>query len=116
MGRNLAHSRVVVLHMIREAFMRAALAELYIIGVALLITQVFERFLPDEDTFMTPIVVLSLLVLSVATMAYLFFGKPLEFGFDGEAGRGLRFLLATIASFAVLTAGVCALALLWPLF
>jgi len=99
-----------------KAFFRALGAELYIIGIVLLISQVFERFLPEEDTIMIPIMMLSLLVLSVVVMGYLFFAKPIELYLEGKAADGVRFLIRTVAYFAVLTAAVVALALLWRYF
>jgi hypothetical protein len=81
----------------------ALAAEIYIIGIVSLFTFVFPLFADEPDTIFAPITVLSILVLSVATMAYLFFFIPIREYLDGNKELAARFLLHTIGYFAVFT-------------
>jgi Na+/H+-dicarboxylate symporter len=89
----------------------ALAAELYIMIVVTVITRVMPRFAGEPDSVFAPITALSVLVLSVALMAYLFFSVPIREYLDGNKERAVRFLLKTIAYFAVCTvlAGLAAI-------
>ena len=94
---------MVLIDMKMRPFVRAALASAYI---ALLVSRIF--YLPKylgvvEDTLLVPITTLSLLVLSVATMAYLFFSQPLLLLVEGKTAEGITFFLQTLFSFAAIT-------------
>jgi len=56
------------------------------------------------DTFFAPVVFLSLLTLSVAVMAFLFFYAPLQLFIDGKKKEALDLFVKTVAIFAVFTA------------
>lgn len=56
-----------------------------------------------QDKFLTPVVVLLLLVLSAAITASLLFGQPVMWYVDGRKKQGLQLLGATLASLAGLT-------------
>ena len=56
-----------------------------------------------------PIAMLSLLVLSVSVMGYLFFFEPFKLYFDGKREEALNFFLKTVGVFAVITAFILAL-------
>ncbi len=86
-----------------KPFHHAILAELYIVTVALLISNA-ERFSGPEDNIMMPIAFLSLLVLSVSAMAFLFFYRPLALLIGGDVKAATRFFVGTWASFALITA------------
>lgn len=60
--------------------------------------------LPKEDTFLTPIVALSLLTLSAAVMGFVFFYQPFQMYFDGKKKHAIDLILKTIAGFGILTA------------
>ena len=60
------------------------------------------------DSVIIPVAVLSLLVLSVAMMSYLFFFQPVRLFFEGEHAAAGRFFLSTVAAFACITGAVFA--------
>jgi hypothetical protein len=53
---------------------------------------------------LAPIAVLSVLVLSVSVMAFLFFSEPVARLIAGDKAGAMRFFLATIGWFALLVA------------
>lgn len=55
------------------------------------------------DTFFAPIVVLSLLTLSVAVMAFLFFYQPLMLFIEGKKKEAVDLFAKTVGIFAALT-------------
>ena len=80
----------------------ALFAALYIAGIVSVIN-LFGTFLGDkpDNSFMAPIVMLSLLVLSASLMGYLFVGEPLRLYLDGQKKEALTFFWKTVGSFAV---------------
>ncbi len=94
----------------------ALLAALYIIGVVGIINRVFVYLAFLEDTLFLPLLMLGLLVLSVATMAYLFFARPLELCFEGRVAEGRVFFLYTLGAFATLVLGYVGALLAWYYF
>lgn len=77
----------------------AGAAALYIMGVVSGISTLSN--VPDENLgILIPIAVLSMLVLSVALMAYLFFYEPVRLLLDGRASEGLLFFGKTLGIFA----------------
>lgn len=56
------------------------------------------------DTFFAPIVVLSLLTLSVAVMAFLFFYQPLVLFIEGKKKDAVNLFVKTVGIFAAITA------------
>jgi hypothetical protein len=63
----------------------------------------------DVEVF-APFIILSLLVLSVATMAFLFFYQPLLFIIDRKHKEAVNYFMRVIGTFAVGTVVVIALA------
>ena len=61
------------------------------------------------DTAFAPVVFLSLLTLSVAVMACLFFYQPLQFFIAGKKKEAVDLFVKTVGVFAVFTALVLAL-------
>ena len=55
------------------------------------------------DTFFAPIVFLSLLTLSVAVMAFLFFYQPLMLFIEGKKKEAVNLFGKTVGIFAVMT-------------
>lgn len=60
----------------------------------------------SEDTVFAPMAMLSLLVLSVAIMGYLFFYTPLALFIAGKREEGIQFFGKTILFFALITSFV----------
>ena len=56
------------------------------------------------DTFFAPIVFLSVLTLSVAVMAFLFFYQPLQLFIDGKQKEAVNLFVKTVGVFAFITA------------
>lgn len=70
-------------------------------GITYLGTHVGNQF---ENTPLAPVAFLSLLVLSVATMGYLFFYEPVHLYMQGKPDHAVRFFLKTLGTFALFTA------------
>ncbi len=77
----------------------AGAAALYIAGIVTFIFYVLPQG-PDPDTIVMPLTMLSLLVLSVSVMAYLFFYKPVTLYVEGKKEEAVKFFLHTIGYFA----------------
>ncbi len=56
------------------------------------------------DTFFAPVVFLSLLTLSVAVMAFLFFYQPLMLFIEGKKKDAVNLFIKTVGIFAAITA------------
>jgi Ni,Fe-hydrogenase I cytochrome b subunit len=89
-----------MLDMLKNPYLRALLAALYIVGVVLLI-HAFAAFVPGEDTIFAPIVAISLLTLSVSVMAYLFFFEPLRLFLDGAQKEAATSFGKMVGAFAI---------------
>jgi hypothetical protein len=88
--------------MTKNPLHNATVAFLYIIGVVTFLRGVsfFSSGKPDNE-FFAPIGALSLLVLSVATMAYLFFYTPLALLLKSDKEAASRHFLLTLGYFAI---------------
>lgn len=86
----------------RNPYLNSICAEIYIIAVVWIMHRVSAPDTPD--TFVDPIAAISLFVLSVAVMGYLFFGEPLQLYLDGEKERSVTFFMQTVVGFAAITA------------
>ncbi len=96
--------------MTTNPYINAALASAYIVLVALGITTLGTLVGPDsDDTVLAPIAMLSLLVLSVAFMAFMFFYRPVALLLDGKRDEAVAFFARTLAAFALITAIVLAI-------
>lgn len=67
------------------------------------------QYAPKEDGFLTPVAMLMLLVLSVAIVGSLIFGRPIMWYVDGKKKDALKLLFWTLGIFFVLTVLVFAL-------
>jgi hypothetical protein len=65
-------------YMLKNPFVNALLAGGYIVGGVLVMSKIIEGISGVEDTIIIPMVMLSLLVLSVAVMGGLFFFEPIR--------------------------------------
>ncbi len=81
-------------------FAHAILAALYIASVVTILDRVLGGTEEGQLGILAPIAGLSLLVLSVAVMAYLFFYKPVTLYVEGAKKEAVTFFLTTLGSFA----------------
>ena len=84
-------------------YLNAFLASAYIWCIGLFFSLVAARNENTPDTFMAPIVMISLLVFSVATMAFLFFYRPATLLLEHKPREAVEFFLKTLATFGALT-------------
>lgn len=85
----------------KNPYLNSIYAEAYIVVIAFIIRHVGKPDTPDN--FFTPIVVLSLLVLSVAVMAYLFLGETVQLYLEGQKKQAISFFMKTVTGFAIIT-------------
>ena len=88
--------------MTNNPFKNALGAFIYICGVVTLINY-GSRFGGENESIIAPIAMLSLLVLSVSVMAYMFFLAPIRQYLDGKKEEAIQLLLKTMGSFALIT-------------
>jgi hypothetical protein len=98
--------------MTENPFKNAFLALAYIIILVSLLFLGSKMIGGDEESILYPISALSVLVLSVGVMAYLFFYKPVLMLLDGERERGVKLFLHTLGIFACATGVVLLVSLI----
>lgn len=87
--------------MLKNPLIHALAASGYII---LLVSAISLTEKPNTpDSFLTPIVMLSLFVLSASVMGYLFLYRPGELYFEGKRKEAMDFFLKTVGFFAGIT-------------
>ncbi len=91
--------------MSKNPIINAISASGYIILVVTVMNFVSHTLRNKPDTAFAPIAFLSLLTLSVAVMAYLFFYQPLQLFIKGKKKEGINLFVQTVGVFAVFTAG-----------
>ena len=96
--------------MTKNPYLNAICAGLYIVFVVLLITYGPVLVRDKPDTILAPMAILSLLVCSVAFMAYAFFFRPVVMYMEGQKREAVEFFTRTLATFAAMTAVVVAIA------
>lgn len=84
-------------------------ASVYIILVVSVMTVVTQPLRHKPDTFFAPVMVLFVLTLSVAVMAFLFFYQPLLLVIDGRKKDAVNLFVQTVGIFALITALVLVL-------
>ncbi len=89
--------------MTKNPLINAFSASVYIVLVITVMTFATNPLQNKPDTFFTPIVFLSLLTLSVAVMAFLFFYQPVVLLIDGKKKEAINLFTKTIGVFAVIT-------------
>ena len=82
----------------KNPFLYAITAALYIVVIVLIIN-VINLLLP-KDNIITPMVVLGLLVLSVATMGFLFLSEPIRLYIDNKKQEAFSFFVKIVGFFA----------------
>ncbi|MBM3261052.1 hypothetical protein FJY93_01400 [Candidatus Kaiserbacteria bacterium] len=76
-----------------------AIAYIVVLVTGIFLSTNFHGF--PQESFIYPMVMLSLLVLSVALMAYLFFYQPILMLLDGYREKAVKLFLQTIGIFAI---------------
>ena len=89
--------------MSKNPIINALSASAYIVLGVTIMTFVSQTLRNKPDTFFAPVVFLSLLTLSVAVMAYLFFYQPLLFFIEGKKKAAIDLFVKTVGIFAVFT-------------
>jgi hypothetical protein len=82
-------------------YLKATLAELYIIIIVLFIQHILPK--GPDNTILAPIAMLSLFVLSAVVMGYLFLSQPILLYLDGNRKAAALFFSKTIVTFAIIT-------------
>ncbi len=90
--------------MSKNPIINALSASTYIILGVIVMTFLTSPLKNKPDTFFAPIVFLSLLTLSVAVMAILFFYQPLMLFIGGKKKEAVNLFVKTVGFFAVFTA------------
>jgi predicted membrane channel-forming protein YqfA (hemolysin III family) len=90
--------------MSRNPIINALSASAYIILGVTVMTFVTQPLKNKPDTIFAPIVFLSLLTLSVAVMAFLFFYQPLQLFIEGKKKEAVDLFVKTVGIFAAFTA------------
>ena len=96
--------------MTRNPYINALIAGLYIVFIVLLITYGPTLVRDKPDNILAPMAMLSLLVVSVAFMAYAFFYQPLLLYLEGQKREAVQLFTKTLGTFAVITVVVVAIA------
>lgn len=86
----------------KSPYLNAAAAFAYILGIATFMQTVPEAYFDSIFPVLAISIILSLLVLSVALMGFLFFYRPLILFIEGKHAEALGFFLRTILSFIIL--------------
>ena len=89
--------------MTKNPFLNALSASGYIVIVVSVMTFLSQTQKNKPDTFLAPILALSLLTLSVTVMAYVFFYQPLQLFLEGRKKQAIDLFLQTVAIFAGIT-------------
>lgn len=90
--------------MTKNPIINALSASAYIFLVVSVMTFVTKPLRNKPDTFFAPIVFLSMLTLSVAVMAFLFFYQPTLLFIEGKKKEAVNIFVKTVGFFAAFTA------------
>jgi hypothetical protein len=89
-------------NVLKRAIINAGATAVYLTIVGLFMANANNLF-GKEDKFLTPVVVLLLLVLSASVTGSLLFGQPAMWYVDGRKKPALQLLGATLATLAIIT-------------
>lgn len=84
-------------------YLNALIASSYIWGIGLLLSHIARLHHDTPDTTMGSVTAISLVVCSVALMAFLFFYRPVALLIQGKQLEAAAFFLKTLGTFAALT-------------
>jgi hypothetical protein len=89
--------------MSKNPIINALSASAYIVLVVSIMTFVTQPLKNKPDTFFAPITFLSVLTLSVAVMAFLFFYQPLQLFIEGKKKEAVNLFVKTVGIFGAIT-------------
>ncbi len=92
--------------MSKNPLINALCTSAYIILIVAVMTFVTQPLKDKPDTFFAPITFLSVLTLSVAVMAFLFFYQPLLLFIEGKKKEAVNLFVKTVGIFAVITTAI----------
>lgn len=88
---------------VKQSVLFSSLAVLYIALVSTIMSNAERIVGQQEKGVIAPIIFLLLLVVSVATMGTLIFGKPIMLYMDGKKREAVAMVICTIGSLAIYT-------------
>lgn len=97
--------------MSRNPIINALSASAYIGIIVAVMTFITNTHRNKPDTIGAPLTVLSLLTLSAAVMAYLFFYQPFQLFIEGKKKEAVNLFIKTVGVFAIFTGVVLTLLL-----
>jgi len=83
----------------KNPFLNAVFAAAYIVIIVLVMNK-FSSVSPPEDSIFAPMTMISLLVLSVAIMGFLFVYEPVRLIIENKKQEAVTFFTKTILTFA----------------
>ncbi len=89
--------------MSKNPVINALSASGYILLIAIILNLISSTRGDTPDTFFAPVAFLSLLTLSAAVMAYLFFYQPLQLLIEGKKKEAVDVFFKTLGIFAAVT-------------
>ena len=89
--------------MTKNPFINALGAAAYILIIVSGMNFISQQFRNHPDTFMAPVVMLSILTLSVATMGFVFFYQPILLFLENNKKEGVALFVKTLGFFALFT-------------
>jgi hypothetical protein len=90
--------------MSKNPVVNALSASGYIVFIVSAMTSIMQTQRNRPDTIAAPIIMLSVLTLSVAVMAYIFFYQPLQLFFEGKKKEAVNLFVRTVGVFGAITA------------
>lgn len=97
--------------MSRNPIVNALAASAYIGIIVAVMTLISQAQRNKPDTILAPVIIMSLLTLSTAAMAYIFFYQPIQLFIDGKKKAAVDLFIRTVGVFAAFTVGVLILLL-----
>lgn len=94
--------------MTKNPILNAFFAFAYIVGISLLMSWGTKN-VSGPDTWLAPVLALSVFTLSAAVMAYIFGFYPITLYFEGKKKEAVKLALATILYFGTITVTLMAL-------
>lgn len=91
-------------NIVKQSLSFSALAVLYVALVAMVMRNAEKLLGQIDESVLAPIVFLLLLVVSVATMSLLIFGKPLMLYMDGKKRDAVTMVICTVCCLALFIA------------
>lgn len=93
----------IINYMSKNPMVNAVSALIYIVLVVTTMSLVTGPLQNKADTFFAPVVFISVLTLSVAVMAFLFFYQPLQLFIEKKQKEAVSLFIKTVGIFAIFT-------------